>query len=561
VVTRYQDSNRRGVGNAVYNRFEWFGQDSWKVNRRLTLDIGVRFTLAEAANSLDQPLALFMADKYRAEANPALIMPACKTGATCPSGANRISRDPVTGELLPQALIGALSNSGGTPYQAASIFKGSYFNTPPIGVAPRFGFAWDVLGNGKLALRGGFAILYDSSSNNVDDVLSLTDMPPATLIQTLNYTTLADMKNAPNYFRVSNMVAGQKNFVLPSTLDWHFGVQRDLGAGIVLDVSYVGNTSRHRLQNWDMNAIPPGTTWSGATFTGFTPWVVDSTNGQPLPANFLRPYRGYGAITYRSWSSSANYNALQASVNRRFGNRLTFGANYTFSRTLTYSRTPFYDDRLSYSPGNTRKHNFSANWTYRLPEGSRVAGRNIFTKSALDGWQLTGIVTALSGSAATVGYTLIGVPAGFNISGSPTTGITRIQVVDFNNMFVTPKDNLEYGLNPAAFAIPPLSSNGLGNAPPVLFWEPGSWNMDLTLFKIFNLSENKSRSLELRLETYNTFNHPNYGNPNTTYQAAWNGGNFGPNTNQYFGRFDSSAGTVAISNTARVAVLAAKIRF
>ncbi len=561
VVTQYQESNRSGVGNAAYNRFEWFGQDSWKVNGRVTLDAGVRFTLAQAANSKDQPLALFLASQYRAEANPVLIKPACKTGTNCPSGANRIAVDPATGQLLPQALIGALSNAGGTPYQAASIFHGSYFETPPIGIAPRIGFAWDIFGDGKLAVRGGFAILYDSSSNNVDDVLSLTDNPPATLIQTLNYTTLAEMKTAPNYFRVSNMVAGEKNFVLPSTFDWHFGIQRDLARGVVLDVSYVGNTSRHRPQRWDMNAIAPGTTWSGATVTGFTPWVVDSTNGQPLPANFLRPYQGYGSITYRSWSGSSNYNALQMSANRRFGNRLTFGANYTFSRTLTYSRTPYYDDRLSYSPGNTRKHNFSANWTYRIPEGSRLVGKNMLTKGALDGWQLTGIVAALSGSATTVGYTLTGVPAGFNISGSPTTGISRIQVVNFGAMFTTPKDNLEYGLNAAAFAIPPLAAKGLGNAPPVLFWGPGSWNADLTLFKIFRLSETKNRTLEFRLETYNTFNHPNYGNPNTTYQSAWNNGNFGPNTNQYFGRFDSSGGTVAISNTARVAVVAAKIRF
>src|SRR5262249_27110967 len=157
-----------------------------------------------------------------------------------------IAVDPKTGQQLPQTLIGAFSNAGGTPYQAATVFKGSYFNNPPIGVSPRFGFAWDGSGNGKLAVSGGFDIRYASRVSSVDNVLQLTDVPPATLIQTLNYTTLAGMQTAPNYYRVANMFAGQRDWVLPSTLDWHLGVQRDLGKGVVLDVSYVGNTTRHQ---------------------------------------------------------------------------------------------------------------------------------------------------------------------------------------------------------------------------------------------------------------------------------------------------------------------------
>jgi hypothetical protein len=561
VVKQYQESNRFGVGDAVYKRFEWFGQDNWKVSRRFTVDAGVRFTLAQPANSVGQPLALFVPSNYSRSANPALIKPACKTGTTCPSGANRIAVDPTTGQLLPQALIGALSNAAGKAYQAATVVDGGYYDRPPIAVSPRFGFAWDALGNGKLAFRGGFEILYDSSTANVDDVLTLTDGPPATLIQTLNYTTLADMKNAPNYYRVSNMVAGQKSFVLPSTLDWHLGVQRDLGAGIVLDATYVANTTRHQPTSVDRNAIAPGTTWSGSTFTSFTPWVVDSTNGQPLPTNFLRPYEGYGSITYRQWNGNSNYNALQVSVNRRFGRRLLFGGNYTFSRTLTFSKTPFYDDRLTYSPGNTRKHNFNLNWTYRIPDGSQFL-KNVVTKAVLDGWQFTGFLTILSGQAGTVSYNVTGVPGGFNFSGSPTTGISRIQVTDFNNMFKSPSNNLDFGLNPSAFAIPALSQLGLGNAPPVLFWGPGSWNADMSLFKIFKVREKVQ--LEFRVETYNTFNHPNYGLPagsSLQYQTAWNNGTFGPNNNIYFGSFSSSAGTVSISSTSRVSVLAMKVRF
>ncbi len=558
VVKQYQESNRFAKGDALYRRVEWFAQDNWNVSRRLLISVGARFTFGEPGNSVGQPISVFIPGSYSASANPALILPACKTGTLCPSGANRIAVDPRTGQLLPQTLIGALSNAGGTPYQAATVFQGSYFNNPPIGVSPRFGFAWDVFGNGKLAVRGGFDILYDSSVSNDDNVLQLTDVPPATLIQTLNYTTLAGMQTAPNYNRVANMFAGQRNWVLPSTMDWHVGVQRDMGAGIVLDVSYVGNTTRHQPTTVDLNAIAPGTTWSGSTFTAFKPGVLDTTNNQPLPTNFLRPYQGYGSITYYQWNGDTNYNALQTSVNRRFGKRLTFIGNYTFSRTLTYSKTPFYSDGLSYSPGNTRKHNMNFSWTYKVPDGSQFL-RNGFTKAVLDGWQLTGIFSAISGSAATVSYTVTGVPAGFNFSGSPTTGISRIQVTNFGSIFQTPTNSLDSGLNPAAFAIPSLAQAGLGNAPPVLFWGPGSWGLDMSVFKIFKIRE--KAELEFRFETYNTLNHPNYGNPGTTFQTAWNNGNFGPNVNQYFGSYLTAAGTVNISSTARVGVLAAKVRF
>src|SRR5262249_9648172 len=153
------------------------------------------------------------------------------------------------------------------------------------------------------------------------------------------------------------------------------------------------------------------------------------------------------------------------------------------------------------------------NWTYAIPNGSQFV-RNVVGKVALDGWQLSSFANIRSGSAPLGGisYSVTGLPAGLNLSGSPTTGIARIQVIDLANIFTAPKNNLDSGLNSAAFAIPAVATRGLGNAPPVLFWGPGSWNFDFTLFKTFLLSKDKPRTLEFRIETYNTFNHPNYGN-------------------------------------------------
>src|SRR5437764_551407 len=160
---------------------------------------------------------------------------------------------------------------------------------------------------------------------------------------------------------------------VPTVYNYSFGVQTRVSESMVLDVSYVGNQTRHQLQRVNLNAIPYGAT--------FQPQNVDPTKSAGLPgANaldsvFLRPYQGYGDITVHQFGGTSNYNSLQTSLTRRFARNLEFGANWTWARALGTSddRGNFYriDDKTKQAYYSLlsfhRQHTFQAYYTYNLP--------------------------------------------------------------------------------------------------------------------------------------------------------------------------------------------------
>lgn len=545
----YGEDSVKQVNHARYTQADWFLQDSWKVSRRLTLDLGVRFQRQGSLHTAGQTLGMFDTSVYDPNKAGQPLYPALQNG-------KKVSINPVTGATYPYVLQGTFDpkSFSGIPFSGVKSYIGNFWNTPPISVGPRVGFAYDLFGNGKTAIRGGFGIFYDRAAT-VDYIGALgvgtgpLAAPPQFLSPILFNTNFAAMQGAQSLFAPQNIQGGSVDHLLPTTYNWSFGIQREIWWGLIFDIAYVGNTFKHGFNGSgiDFNAVAPFTTWTpqGGTNQRF----VDptSSSGALYSTSLIRSmvgYKGIAQIPMFINNGTSSYNSLQVQLNRRVGKQVTFSTNYTWSKTLLYNRAQFTDDYLTRNVTGNRPHAFNANFGYDIPT---MQTSNRLVKGVVNDWRLMGTAQIFSGSAMAPSCGFTNNPVGYP-NGTPTGGVVfRCQMIDatMNGLWLpsgakpsdvgsTADPNLWYPINVNNFVLPkdfaPFSRGIIGNMPPTLTYGPGLELFNLALQKGFRVAEGKR--LEFKFETINALNHFNPSNPNMTITRNYV---TGANTNAAFG--------------------------
>ena len=178
-------------------------------------------------------------------------------------------------------------------------------------MAPRLGFAWNVTGDGRTAIRGGAGAFYDRYTDN--DILELAELPPLVETYTANYTTIAELnRNEPTATTIA--MRRIQEFVPPVVYNWSAGVQRDVGWNLVADAPMSAMPHAVSRFSRELNGRPYGYRFQQSSLD---PTNVNSGVKQPLHDDLLRPYRGYASISQREFTGYADYHSMQVSATRR----------------------------------------------------------------------------------------------------------------------------------------------------------------------------------------------------------------------------------------------------
>jgi hypothetical protein len=530
----------QAISNIRSHQYAGYGQDEWKVSRNFTLNLGLRYEYSEPKfDTQGRTFSFIPGDQSTRFVNapPGLVYPG-DPGA--PKGVNFPDR---------------------------------------TNFAPRFGFAWDVFGNAKTAVRGGFGMFYDVLKG--EDNLQFNGSPPFYAEPNLYFNPLSGSETgSPGYlsnpFGTNNTgtpngfpstpPSSTVNFAqfepfsggiylvdphlkTPYVYQYNLNVQQQLVSNTVLEVGYVGYDAHGLTSLVDINPFPLG------------------TNSR------IYNMADYGFLYEFQNVADANYNALQVSLNKRMSDTKIGSVFYTFGYTWSHeldnasgfrernSVVPYYDHEYFYSSGDTDVRSalvLSGGWDLpfdRMWQG----GPKLLTK----GWALYPIVTWRTGFPLDIFSGLSTTNTDPGPAGDGEAGLVRADLVLPTVATYNPRNNQSingnagnYFFNPLALSNAALlnldsiaSTNAAGlngqytegtlgrNA----LRGPGSINTDISLSKHFIFREGKLDA-ELRLEAFNAFNHANFANPNTNIES-------------------STFGQVSTTNGPRVGEIALHIRF
>ena len=541
-VSSFAQASLDVTANIFDNQFEYYGQDTWKIRRNLTLTYGIRHSFFRQPTDASGPGGTSRLVNF----DPAFYDP---DRAPCVTTSGAVDVHLVNGVPSSSTCNPNYSPLNGLIFADPPTFNGFVGTKSPYGskvgkefnraIAPRIGLAWDPKGDGRTSVRAGYGMYFDNglefgnSELNVglsQGFLTNLSISGTSLSDPIGNTTTATTTTP--FTIQSRMPVDYKS---PYSQQWSLDIQHQFAATWLVDVGYYGSNGIHLPGFEDLNQAPvasylnctattPCTAGPGSTNNVVISGPINgTTNSNKLAV--LRPYVGYGPGLFFVDLFTSNYHAFQTEVQKRFSGNSQFTIAYTWSHGLTTdpadrstggAALPQVTGDFENNYGPTiadRRHVVTANFVYELPwmrSQQGVAGH------ILGGWQISGVQTFQTGLPLTAvlgngtcsglgstsacndptgsGCLLSTSPLGCrpNQIGDPNSGAPQL----FTGWF-----------NAAAFAAPDATQTTVTTERPGAIRGPGFWRTDLSLFKNMKFSERFTG--QLRWETFNTFNHTN----------------------------------------------------
>jgi hypothetical protein len=549
VFSTFAQIDRFLEGYYVYHNKDFYAQDTWKVTSRLSLDYGMRFT--HHGQQYDEKLqgSNFFPERWSASQAPLLYQPGCRNGGTGPcTNANPlvavnpqtgISLGPGSGVSVGTIVPGSGLVANGFIRQGEGIVKENY-KEPALALGPRFGGAYDVTGRQTIIVRGALGYFYDRLQG--DSVFGQSGNPPGSTQATLVNSTLQQVASGAQGLQAPPAATVYYyDSKIGSSLNWNAGVQLAMPYSSVLDVSYVG---AHNFNAVAFGAIstPPGQIAIDFNApdrgTAYLPQYQDPTKAasaipgqQAYATDLLRPYRGIGRVTVTWPRFYTQYDSIQTSFNRRFGNGWQAGLNWTLG--LRFNGNTLSPLHLVHNADGTigiasdqaerdaviknvglRRHIVKANFVWELPTVRASDGLWRAVGVAVNGWQLSGVFTGGSGAPYDATYTYQSGGANVNLTGSPNY-TARIKVVGDPGKGCSDNQYAQFDVN--AFQGPGYFSNGAESGSNLLTGCPDH-TLDLALQR--NIELGRRRQLQLRLDAFNALNTVVYNARSTAIQYS-----------------------------------------